>query len=466
MELPNGKNNFVDYLHLEYTYVAEAHFKTIETISSFFKHYVAIMAVPAALLGYLLATADKNPQLLQSLKQLTPLAAIFLIAIAIAGSAVMVYILNLRADVILYARTINGIRKFFYDDANIDINAKLRMRTLPQSTFSPAYYEKSYFLPVVLSFAVFNSFYFIVGTIFLKKTGALSDILGLNVTLTHPDEMIRILGVLFFLGHFLIYALVARYREYGYLKSKIIGVDIDGVLNKHRDHFCQILREKTNKEIQPSQITHIPVNETDLGITEDDEKSVFNDPRYWINMPAAEEIKKNLDRLRNMFKFKVMIFTYRPWPKTERLDTAQRDKVIQDWLACLTNLEKSVGVQHRPKLFLYRNNIINRITQLWLKFHGIKYDKLVIEKGHEDSTDPRGHFRNRFQISGRKRIRFFIEDDLDKAIKLSYICDVVLLIEHPYNQAIQNNRAIQNIPSNIVRVQSWNEIYRTIRKLS
>jgi len=58
----------------------------------------------------------------------------------------------------------------------------------------------------------------------------------------------------------------------------------------------------------------------------------------------------------------------------------------------------------------------------------------MIEQGHEDVADPQGRFRNRFYVARKKGIRFFVEDDLEKAIKLAYICDVVFLLDHPYNR--------------------------------
>lgn len=89
----------------------------------------------------------------------------------------------------------------------------------------------------------------------------------------------------------------------------------------------------------------------------------------------------------------------------------------------------------------------------------IEYDYITIERGSEDVSDPQGHFRNRFYVSRKKKIRFFVEDDHEKASKLAYICDIVFLIEQPYNES-------EKIPTNVIRVGSWDEIYRQIRKFS
>lgn len=87
---------------------------------------------------------------------------------------------------------------------------------------------------------------------------------------------------------------------------------------------------------------------------------------------------------------------------------------------------------------------------------------LVIEKASEDISSPEIHFLNRFYIARKKKIKFFVEDVLEKAIKLAHICDIVFLFDHPYNHASPG----KEIPSNIIRVTSWEKIYREIRRLS
>jgi uncharacterized HAD superfamily protein len=57
-------------------------------------------------------------------------------------------------------------------------------------------------------------------------------------------------------------------------------------------------------------------------------------------------------------------------------------------------------------------------------------------------------------------LRFFVEDDLEKAVKMAYICDVVFLVDHPYNQQVAP------LPKNIQRVTTWDEIYNEVKKLS
>lgn len=393
------KDVFSEYLNQEYSQIAQAHFTTLETISTFFKNYLVIMSIPVALLTYFFREDFINFK--DFTTKFMPLGGILFVAISLVGLAVLIYIMNLRMDAILYARTVNGIRKYFYDNANIDINYKIRMRTLPQSTFLPGYYEFGYFLPVVFAFALFDTAYFYLGLAFFK----------FSEFILSPPYVIAASS--FFVLHFLIYRKLAEHRETGYLKSHIVGVDIDGVLNRHRDHFCKMLKEKTDKDISPDQIKHIPVHEAGLGISKEEEISVFNDPQYWIKMPVADMASENLKKLKREFNFKVFIFTKRDWP--------------------------------------HLSEDIKKITKSWLKENGMKYDKLLIEKSTGD---------NRFTNAIKNNIRLFIEDDVEKAEKLAFICDVIFLLDHPYN------RPDRNLPGNILRVTSWDEIYRTIRRLS
>lgn len=310
---------FEQYLLKEYENIAEAHFKTIEAISSFFRYYLIIMALPFTLYS---AIIGLSPQMGQFIYALAFLAALVSLIIALVGFFVLLYVVNLRMDVILYARTVNAIRKHFYDNADLDINSKLRLRTLPQTPSLPGYFEPSYFLPVTISFAIFNMVYLSMGLIlFFTPLPEISNLISLSSILGLIKDVplwIWIATPLFFVSHLMGYYLIARHRELSYLKSYAIGVDIDGVLNEHRPHFCDLLSTLVHKQLDPDSITKIPVHEEpSLGISRDDEKRVFNDPRYWTEMPCAKSSALSIRKLRNALKLKVHIFTYRPWPSEE-----------------------------------------------------------------------------------------------------------------------------------------------------
>jgi len=155
-----------------------------------------------------------------------------------------------------------------------------------------------------------------------------------------------------------------------------------------------------------------------------------------------------------MFGYKIVLFTHRPWPQpasfpSERADNPEGTDYRQIWRAergFLWSIRKGRGWARR-------------ITKDWLKKEEIVYDKLIVEKGNTHTVDPRIKTRNRFVISRKKNARIFVEDDLSKAVKLADICEVVFLIDHPYN------RVDVALPNNLIRVTSWDEIYRCVRRM-
>jgi uncharacterized HAD superfamily protein len=473
--LKKSKDEFDRYLLEEYQHLADAHFRSIGAISAFFRYYLVIMALPVSLVGVFIGILP-NVHVLPDLATIATSLAIVSIIISIVGYFVMLYVINLRLDVILYARAVNGIRKYFYDQGPLELSYKFRMRVLPQSPSLPPYRERSYFGPVILTFAFFNSAYLIAGSALPSLAAAQ------NLTLQAIPWWVWTIGILFFLGHIASYGLYARYHEFGYLKSLIVGVDIDGVLNKHRTQFSTKLRERTGKIVLPEWITTIPLHEDPLlGVSRPDENAVFNEPDYWTTMPCIDGGAKVIHKLRNQFKLKIHIFSYRAWPTSEIVEDPQLFKQWRD--AAILHMAEYVPPsfetvppsQRHPsaRTILYRAVTIFRlkhglkgfgsdpirvITKCWLSENQIEYDKFTLEKGNEDLADPRGHFRNRFNISRNRKIRFFVEDDADKANKLAFICDIVFLLNQPYNKW-------KPIVDNVVRVNSWDDIAIAIKNL-
>lgn len=479
---------FNDYLKSEYEHIAEAHFRTIDTITAFFRHYILIMSIPISLIAAFAAIAQSNNTSLEIIGNYTPVPIAIFLVISLAGFGVLLYLVNLRMDAILYARTINSIRKHFYDNVPnylMSLDSKIRTRVLPQTHSQPRYFEWMYFGPVVCVIAILNAFY-LFGAIGLFVV-SINDNPNLQTALWWALPI-----SLAFLGsHFLAYSFYARYREHSYLKSYVLGVDICGVLNEHRPRFCEVLGKTVGEKIKPDEITVIPVHEhPTLNVTREDEIRVFNEPEYWTEMNPTDSSADRIRRMRNAFKLKVILFTHRPWPNTTGMGLDEKKEIIEKWKTSAKGYYQN-GVEEGklPKINVLKNpfrwiriktgvNVLKipfhwkrlktgitpiaRITRDWLKYHGYEYDDLIIEKASEDVSDPQAHLVNRFYISRQKGIRFFVEDILEKAEKLAYICDVVFLFDHPYNR----NPEGKKLPSNIVRVTSWEEIYRRIRSLS
>lgn len=478
-------DDFHAYLTTEYQNIAEAHFRTIEAISSFFRYYLLIMSVPIALLSGFIGLFSDTEERLAAIDDLGVALGAALTLIALVGSTVLLYIVNLRMDVILYARTVNSIRKHFYDQAAISIEEKLRTRVLPQTPSQPSYTELVYFLPVVISFALLDAFYLVAGLVLLSGTSLVDFSFGA------PPAWVWT-GAGFLPVHFVAYLVYAKHREHAYLRSYSLGVDIDGVLNKHREQFCEILKAKTGLDLDPESITTIPLHDDpSQGVSRDNERIVFNSPEYWSDMPPLEGAAENLKRLRNSLGLKVRIFSHRPWPDLSPYEAGERATAILGWRDAalkvlvestglgrwLTRLRLSIGPSRPSRMpdnrLVPLGWLLNRlsskvglipvsvVTTAWLSRHGFEYDALTIELGNENVSDPEGHFRNRFYIAREKKIRFFVEDDAEKAAKLAFICDVVFLVEQPYNK-----EPTVAVPNNVIRCKSWNEIHMHVRRLS
>lgn len=466
--------HFWSYLKEEYSRIAEAHFNTNTTISLFFRYYLIIITAPIAVIGLVISLKPQGGMTLGEAVTLVytihlPLIIIFVSA-AFIGGLVLWYIINLRADAILYARTVNSIRKQFRDESGMGIEERVRISTLPESSHQPPYLEKSFFLPVVFSFATLNTLYIFFAL--MVRQFNVADHLDLSAIKSEKVVELLILPVwgwllivAFFALHLILYWFLAHHREYSYLRSHSVGLDIDGVLNDHRSQFKKILEKQTGKVIDKDRITIIPVHEdSTLAVSGEEESDVFQDPEYWLTMPPMEGAAYVIEKkMRNSFRLKVNIFTYRPWPDTQKKVVKEEENrgSKKEWRKAIVNHRTQVGNPMRcvGKWSLKFQDPIRVITRNWLKDNGIKFSRLYIEKGNDNTTDPRIKIRNRFNLARKKKLRFFVEDDLTKALKLSYFCEVVFLIDQPYNYTYKD------LPPNVLRVKSWEELYRRMREL-
>ncbi len=476
-------STFADFQKTEYEHVAEAHFKANEAISLFFRHYLLVMSLPLPVLGVLFGLIGRNDNFEKVAISLLGVAAPFFVGVGIVGACMVAYIINLKMDVVLYARVVNSIRKYFYDSFEGSHPNKLLMRQLPQSTYVPAYHDRP-FASVVLAFATFNTLYIVFGLHLLLLTqingiGSLAQ-LGFSTYTRGETVSIATVALLLFCAHFVAYGLFAHYREFSYLRGSAIGIDIDGVLNKHREKFCEMAAAKLGKHIRPEDIKVLPVHEnTNLSdpITRSDERRIFNDPDYWTSMPELDGAADAIKSIKTAFLLPVHIFTHRPWPDLRpsesddktlrcRWRSAARAMAAQANARALARLwvRLATGLNHRAS--------IRYITRYWLRSRGIAFDSLLVERGNENIVHTRGRYENRFNYARRKRIRFFVEDDWIKAIKLSYVCDVVFLIDHPYNQTVEGDPSkhadesvIGSLPANVVRVRSWLELKKFLSQL-
>ena len=452
-----SKTPFDEFLLAEYDNIAQAHFNTVDSLSSFIKHYIAIASIPRALAALFLDSDTPGAAGSVILPQgHTFLIAIFLSILSAIGLFVLAYVINIRFDAILYARTVNGIRKHFYDKSGIAIEEELRIRVLPRTPGLPNYIGGRYFGFVVVAFMLVGTSYFGAGWALHWNSAS------------WPPGLLVVLVVLFAALHWLLYKMLGEHRERTYLQKPIIGVDIDGVLNAHRPQFSAHLKALTGKDLPADEITHIPVHEIPgTSVTESDEHAVFNWVSYWEDMPPIQDdVGRFVRKLRNILGFQVWIFTHRPWPEPSTFPANKECHYWCAWrkLSAWTGITKllhplDTWLENRGVRGIVRGRLVRLVTKKWLRVHEIVYDRLIVEGGNTNTADARTLVRNRYKLARAHEIRIFVEDTLPNALKLSNICHIVFLVDHPYNQDRTGT-----LPSNIVRVKSWADIYDWLKK--
>ena len=457
-------DKFEDFQIEEYKNISNAHFETNKQIGVFFRYFLLIASAPALVFIWFGADTYLLDSLLNGNHDVflrNTFVGLFLMLISIIGLLSSFYLISLRLDSILYARTVNGIRKFFYNKEKIKNEEQYRV--LPKQTNTPKYYDIHMFGILLFTLALINSTYFAIGTRVIAGIGNYFFPAFLCERYIFPDYSFAetfIAFVFFFLLHIVYYSIVSKYRRVSYMKSRIIGIDIDGVLNKHRDIFCKIhsdnLKNKYksdipfNKQLNPEEINKIPVsNIAGKNIDKNDEFDVFNNPEYWKGQnPIEENVDKIIKQIKNGYGYKINIHSYRPWPQYLYGNLITKNNV------------------------LWKKKSLKKITKEWLKNNQIPFSKLFIEKQSFDTSNKsftiwgllfgisKGNFENRFYYTTKTPYRYFVEDDIDNAIKLSATCEFVFLIDQPYNSIEQND-----LPINIIRVKSWREINDKIKQL-
>lgn len=154
-------STFEHFLLTEYNNIAHAHFNTKSAIATFFKHYLLIVSLPISVF-LVIGREPVNVKHIYVQFIINLLPIIFFI-ICFIGYLVMLYIINLDCDAMLYARTVNGIRHYFYEISNIHKNLLNNIITLPIDINKPKYSIFGSIFFIALTFSVINTLYFIIG---------------------------------------------------------------------------------------------------------------------------------------------------------------------------------------------------------------------------------------------------------------------------------------------------------------
>ena len=168
-------NEFTQFQLKEYDNISQAYFKTNEVLATFYRYFLLIIAIPITTVGLaLLNFSDAD------IKQDGRILAFFIfgvsaILLSIIGAAVILYIEKLRLNAVVYARSVNSIRNFFFKlpDANL-----FGEPVLPTSRFKPPFGGFGASLLLYYVCALMNSAYFGAGilALFLDKSSSLKNL--------------------------------------------------------------------------------------------------------------------------------------------------------------------------------------------------------------------------------------------------------------------------------------------------
>ena len=148
------KKSFEKFLLAEYEHIANAHFNAVATISEFFKHYVTMIGFPLAVIPILIKFFPDPARAVAKLKGYEPVVMMA----GVLGLCMMLYIISLQNVSLLYARTVNGIRNYFYNIAGLESEVERSLRVLPRTVEKPRYFREG-FLPTIIAFALLDGSY-------------------------------------------------------------------------------------------------------------------------------------------------------------------------------------------------------------------------------------------------------------------------------------------------------------------
>lgn len=196
------KNDMSDFFMKEYENIAQAYFNSHELAAKWMKFYLIILAVPFSFIAFIFS---KKPEQLDLLN-LPNTISILIFVVGIINTVLSFLIIHSRMDTTLYARTINGIRKYFYDHNKDRIENLKQYIILPIDATKPHFlrYRGDRFLLLILTSFV-NSLYLGYGFSQIKIL---------------QDEISYLWGMVIFivsiLMHFLYYIYAAKRLESRY----------------------------------------------------------------------------------------------------------------------------------------------------------------------------------------------------------------------------------------------------------
>jgi hypothetical protein len=159
-----SKNINDEFMLKEYESIAAAHFDSQTGLRQQFRFYLVVAAVPLTVLGVALnrSAAVARPGDF-SVWSLPPLVSTVFLGIGFLGLLLSFAMIHTAFDCILYARTVNGVRKYFTDRAcvlGVDLKPYFVM---PTEKTRPSYFHFRSFFYLQLLISFVNSAYVFVG---------------------------------------------------------------------------------------------------------------------------------------------------------------------------------------------------------------------------------------------------------------------------------------------------------------
>lgn len=414
-------DKIADFMLEEYKQIANAYQDLHAQHNELVRSYLTLVALPVTVLSVaikVLGTKGANGEdlLPGGFGLLLPTLVLFMVALCVVGYAVFRALVSTRAEAILYVRTVNVVRRFFEDHASdVDLGKYLVLpgydHRMPPFKEGP---ETRAFWNIVIVQALNAVIATVTGLAFVwwldreLKDYVKPFVHWLPTLLSdsYADAKWMIpcsLGLVY-----LFFQLWQRDRSLSRAEqkykpkfnslapSKVIGVDLDGVLADLAEGVIKKLNSLFSIRVTREHITSHNIEEC-LGVSGDQVRAIFSSEDIFVNLAPVSGAKEAIQRLRERGWYVHIV--------TDRFSHENDWSVSRDWLT---------------------NN-------------GFRWEHLDLVRAREKPAYARIH-----------GIRYFIEDNVDTARALASVCERVFLINEPYNQG--------SVPENVVRVGTWLEV--------
>jgi uncharacterized HAD superfamily protein len=188
--------------------------------------------------------------------------------------------------------------------------------------------------------------------------------------------------------------------------TKIIGVDMDGVLCDTMAQLCILAQQQFGVSMTKDMITEWDIWNT-TPITKEQCLQLFDEGNVFAEAEPLLYAKQALEY------FNHDDISHRGW-----------------WIEVVTD---------RPGKHI-------ALTSKWLFDNKMPWHVLILKSAREKPI---------YAVS--QKIDIFVEDRLSTAIALSKVVDTVFLLDSPWNKSVQ-------LTNNVIRVKSWQQIQQMMEK--